>query len=233
MPRADVALVLSSEHGGNTIPARYRPLFRGATRVLDSHRGWDPGSLQLARVISRVTHAPLVATTTSRLLVECNRSLDHPRLFSEFTKHLDEHERARILTQYYHPHRHAVERTIRDTLRKSQRVVHVGVHTFTPVFNGRRRSTDIGVLYHPRRAFETHVADGLIDALKTRLPRLRVRRNLPYRGWSDGLTTSLRGVLAARRYAGVELEVNQALVSQRGWPDLQRTIAAAIRDAAR
>ncbi len=228
MAHADVSLVLSCEHGGNLIPARYRPLFRGAQQVLASHRGWDPGSLELARAIRRASGAPLVVTTTSRLLVECNRSIGHARLFSEFTRELPEDEKARILSRYYHPHRDAVEKAIHDGMRAARRVVHIGVHTFTPVYNGRRRRTDIGVLYDPHRAFETGVACALADALRTAAPGLRVHCNLPYRGWSDGLTTSLRETFPASRYAGIELEVNQRFVGTSRWRALQRTIASVV-----
>ncbi|MDH4038345.1 MAG: N-formylglutamate amidohydrolase [Candidatus Krumholzibacteria bacterium] len=229
MPPADTTLVLSCEHGGNMIPARYRPLFKGAATVLRSHRGWDPGSLELARTIRRATRAPLIATTTSRLLVECNRSIGHPRLFSEFTRSLDERDKAQLLKTYYHPHRDAVERAIHDRMRTVHRVVHIGVHTFTPVYEGRRRTVDIGVLHDPRRAFESGVACALVGALKTATPGLKVYRNLPYRGWSDGLTTSLRETFPASRYAGIELEVSQRFVGTARWRALQRSIASAIR----
>jgi len=231
MARADVALVLSCEHAGNAIPARYRPLFRAAHDVLASHRGWDPGALDLARTIARATHAPLTATTTSRLLVECNRSIDHPRLFSEFTRGLGVREKRHILKVHYHPHRGAVATAVRNALRTSRCAVQIGVHTFTPVWDGRRRATDIGVLYDPRRAFETGVACALAGALQAALPRRRIHRNRPYRGWTDGLTTTLRGTFPARRYAGIELEVNQALVSGKDWRALEHVIAGAVRDA--
>ena len=35
--------IVTCEHGGNRIPAPYRPLFRGQKALLDSHRGYDPG----------------------------------------------------------------------------------------------------------------------------------------------------------------------------------------------
>jgi predicted N-formylglutamate amidohydrolase len=233
MRRAESTLVLSCEHGGNRIPARYRRLFDGASRVLESHRGWDPGALALARSIARITGAPLVATTTSRLLVECNRSVDHPRLFSEFTRGLDEEEKKHILCTYYHPHRNTVEEAVGSAMRSSKRVVHIGVHTFTPVFHGKRRTTDIGVLYDPRRAFEDGVACALADALKAAAPDLRVHRNLPYRGWTDGLTTSLRRTFPPSRYAGIELEVSQALIRNRAdWRVLRRVVATVLRDTA-
>jgi predicted N-formylglutamate amidohydrolase len=231
MARAETrrtAVVLSCEHGGHDVPARYRALFRRHRRVLDSHRGWDPGALALARDIARVTHAPLVATTVSRLLVECNRSLDHERLFSEFVRGLDEREKVRILERHYHPHRRAVQQMVTRALRPGRRVVHIGVHTFTPVFHGRRRDVDVGVLYDPHRAFERASAATLVEHLRTRLPGLRVRRNAPYRGWADGLTTSLRGVFPAGRYAGIELEVGQALVRRAAWRRIRREIGRAI-----
>lgn len=233
MARAECGIVLSCEHGGNAIPAGYRNLFRGEASVLKSHRGWDPGSLELARTISSITGAPLTFTTTSRLLVECNRSPGHPRLFSEFTRNLDEREKARLLKTYYHTHRGAVTDSVHKALRMSKRVVHVGVHTFTPVYGGRTRTVDIGVLYDPRRAFETRVACALTERLRAALPGLRVKRNLPYRGWTDGLVTALRAQFPASRYAGIELEVSQRFAGTAGWRDLQRKIATAIGNVAR
>jgi hypothetical protein len=42
---------------------------------------------------------------------------------------------------------------------------------------------------------------------------LRVRRNRPYVGWTDGLPTALRARHGATRYVGVELECNAALLA--------------------
>jgi len=227
--RGDVGLVVSCEHGGNRVPAAYRALFKGKQGVLDSHRGWDPGALDLARALARATDAPLVANTVSRLVVECNRSIGHPRVFSEFTRGLSRDERARLLDLYYHPHRGAVEAVVRSALRTHAVVVHVGVHTFTPVFDGRRRTADVGLLYDPGRAAELVFCDRWLIGLARVAPELHVKRNYPYRGWSDGLTTTLRGALPARRYLGVELEVNQALVARAArWKRVRTTIARSL-----
>src|SRR3954454_24119921 len=71
--------LVTCEHGGNRIPARYRPLFAGAEALLESHRGYDPGALQLGREIAAALDAPLVSANVSRLLVDLNRSIGHPR----------------------------------------------------------------------------------------------------------------------------------------------------------
>src|SRR5690348_7421737 len=75
--------MVTCEHGGNRIPPRYRALFIGYEALLQTHRGLDPGALTLARELAAALHAPLVASVTSRLLVDLNRSSGHPQLYSQ------------------------------------------------------------------------------------------------------------------------------------------------------
>jgi predicted N-formylglutamate amidohydrolase len=224
-----IALVLSCEHAGNRVPS-HRALFQGKTKVLQSHRGWDPGALVLARTIARETDAALVANTVSRLLVETNRSIGNPQLFSEFTRPLSRDDKKQLLDRYYHPHRGAVEAVVKSALRTHARVVHVGVHTFTPVLNGKKRTTDVGLLFDPKRTLEADFCEVWLHALHWEAPLLRVKKNYPYKGSSDGLTTALRGKFPARRYVGVELEVNQALMAgpSRRWTDIPNRIARSL-----
>jgi predicted N-formylglutamate amidohydrolase len=230
MRRPELKLIVSCEHAGNRVPPRYRALFRGHAKVLQSHRGWDPGALELARAIAFTNHAQLLANTTTRLLVECNRSIGHAQLFSEFSRDLDTAEHLRLLATIYHPHRRRVEVAVGRALRGRMRVVHIGVHTFTPVLEGKRRRADVGLLYDPRRDFEVEVANAIARRLRLEEPRLRVRRNYPYKGWTDGLTTTLRGRFPAARYAGIEIELNQALVAKpASWKRVRRALAEAVR----
>ncbi len=232
MRKREPALIISCEHAGNRVPPRYRAQFRGQSETLKSHRGWDPGALDLARAITVACNAPLLANTTSRLVVECNRSLGHPQLFSEFTRDLDPAEQFRLLAMFYHPHRRAVEVALRRATRRGGRVVHIGVHTFTPVLNGKRRHADVGLLFDPKRRFERDVVDALSRELRARAPKLQVRRNYPYRGWTDGLTTTLRGRFPAAAYAGIELEVNQGLLrNPRAWKQVRQALGDAVRRA--
>ena len=114
-------LVLSCEHGGNRVPARWRDRFKGSEALLRSHRGWDPGALPLARSLARRLGAPLIASTVTRLLVEPNRSLGHPRLFSDLTRPLPSSERALLVERYWRPHRARVEASVRDALAAAAR----------------------------------------------------------------------------------------------------------------
>lgn len=202
-------LLLSCEHGGNRVPRAYAKLFATgpAKSALAGHRGVDLGALEVARALSRRLEIPLVATTVTRLLVDANRSPGHPKLFSEFAKSLSRADRETLVARHYRPHRERVYAEI-DKL-SPRRVVHIAVHSFTPVLDGVRRNADIGLLYDPRREPERRLCDRWAAALRGLDPTLRVRRNYPYRGTSDGLTTALRRDYPPARYAGIELEINQ------------------------
>ena len=85
------------------------------------------------------------------------------------------------------------------------------IHSFTPVLNGVERDADVGILYDPSRPAEAKLADVLIKSILEREPSLRIRKNYPYLGKSDGLTTTLRQKFGTS-YAGLEIEINQKLL---------------------
>src|SRR6185369_15915320 len=95
--------------------------------------------------------APLVVSTVSRLVIDLNRSLGHPRLFSSATRAAPVPLRARIVAQHYEPYREEVERCVRQMTARRRRVIHISAHSFTPELHGHVRTADIGLLYHPGR----------------------------------------------------------------------------------
>ena len=225
-------LLFTCEHGGNRIPARYDALFRSHKRELDSHFGYDPGALVYAREFAKAFEAELICSTTSRLLVELNRSRHHPRLFSRITRMLPADERQRILERYYEPYRTSVETRVREAARAGERLLHVSCHSFTPRLDGVVRTADIGLLYDPRREGEARFCRSWQSVLERLAPQWRVRRNYPYRGSDDGLTTYLRSRFDGRVYRGVEIEVNQKfpLGDARAWRSMRRLLVESLRE---
>jgi predicted N-formylglutamate amidohydrolase len=219
-------LIVTCEHAGNDVPKEHAPLFVGHEKLLPTHRGWDPGALLLAREMARRFSAPLYFETTTRLLVDLNRSVGTPDLHSEATRHLSLPERRRILERYYHPHRRRVDAAMAALVARRDRVVHIASHSFTPELHGHVRTADIGLLYDPGRPGEVAFCTAWLEALRQADPSLRLRRNYPYLGKSDGVAQALRRQHGPRRYVGIELEVNQRYVEQDGpaWPKLRRTL---------
>jgi predicted N-formylglutamate amidohydrolase len=207
------------------VPREHRALFRGKGKLLASERGWDAGALAVARRLARALHAPLIAATTTRLLVDLNRAPHNPAVFSELTRDLPQEHRERLLARHHRPHRDRVRASV---AAQRGRVLHLAVHSFTPVWRGAERRFEIGIHYDPGRRRERRLAQDWQRQLGLACPELRVRRNAPYRGNTDGLTTALRREFPAVRYLGLELELNQrAIPTARE----QRTHAALLAES--
>ncbi len=225
------AIVLSCEHGGNQVPPRYRFAFETprAAKALQSHRGYDLGALFIAESLAKRFRVRLIGSHVSRLVVDLNRSPGHPRLLSEFMSGLDGAEREKVLRKHYFPHRERVESEIRRHVAKGRTTLHVGIHSFTPRLGGNTRRADLGLLYDPKRAQEKELCVAWRRSIRAHAPELRVRRNYPYRGDADGLTTTLRRVFAPDSYLGIELELNQALLTRADGS--HEALAAAVGDS--
>jgi predicted N-formylglutamate amidohydrolase len=226
-------VLLTCEHGGNRVPAKFARLFRGKQRLLDSHRGYDPGALELARACARRLNVRLHFAVTTRLLVELNRSPNHPRQFSIARESLSAEERQALLAKYYYPYRQRVETEVEKAVAQGERVVHLSFHTFTPQLDRVVRRADVGLLYDPARAVEAAFCSRFKQQLAARRPDLVIRKNYPYLGRSDGFTTSLRKKWNGTIYLGIELEVNQRwpLDDRGSWRPLQRDLAEVVAES--
>jgi predicted N-formylglutamate amidohydrolase len=232
MARTDHVLI-TCEHGGNRIPTGYRHLFAGFEALLQSHRGHDPGALAMARELAKALSAPLFVSTTSRLLIDLNRSIGHPDLYSEATRNVPVSVRREILHGHYLPYRNRVEAHIAEAIAGGNRVIHIASHSFTPELDGAVRNADIGLLYDPSRPGEMVLCRHWQSRLKSSAPELKVRRNYPYTGKSDGFTAYLRRCFPADVYAGIELEINQKYVLNGGprWRTLRSLVIGTLRQA--
>lgn len=200
--------IITCEHGGNQIPPVYLPYFKDADAVLQSHRGYDPGAYDLFNILAERLADFAHYSQTSRLLVELNRSLHHKNLFSVFSKTMPKPLKEEILATYYFPYRVLVEQKINEFLQREQQVIHLSIHSFTPVFDGETRKADFGLLYDPARREEKEFCRKWKDQLREKSPQSKIRFNYPYLGKADGFTSYLRRQFP-KHYIGIELELNQ------------------------
>ncbi|WP_349236670.1 MULTISPECIES: N-formylglutamate amidohydrolase [unclassified Devosia] len=191
--RGTSPFVIVCDHASNRIPERYGDLGLSQVQRL-SHIAWDPGALAVSRALSDALDAPLVQSTVSRLVIDCNRALDAPDLIwtlSEATPilangNLDEAERQFRISHFHQPY-HASIHTLLEARRHAGReAVLVCVHSFTPVYHGVARPWPIGLIHGSDQRFTR----ALYDALKAEDPELNVGWNLPYAAQS-GVTLTL------------------------------------------
>lgn len=205
-------LLLSCEHAGNDVPPEYAYLFEPEPSVLETHRALDIGALEIAEHLSRAFHCDYTKTTITRLLIDCNRSLKHTTCFSEFTKPLSKAVKQTLIDHYYRPFRQKTEQLIQHHIQQGHQVLHLSIHTFTPIFNGKTRHAAISLLYDPARHGEKEVARIWQNLLLHHPPMFHIRLNYPYLGTSDGFPTALRKQYNQSDYLGFEVECNQALM---------------------
>jgi len=218
--------VITCEHAGNTVPQTYAYLFHGKEEILQSHRGWDPGAAHVAALLSKELSAPFYICETTRLLVEPNRSLHSDSLFSEFSQSLTDEQKNLVLQEYYHPHRSAVEKYIRES---AEVILHLSIHTFTPSWNGIERGVDLGLLFDPDRTSEKKFCEVYRSRLRQSLPAMNIEFNEPYKGIDDGFTTYLRTQFDDDRYLGIEIEINQKFVGTEMLNGIAKELLTSLR----
>jgi predicted N-formylglutamate amidohydrolase len=219
-------IIISCEHGGNNIPQNFKKYFSQSRKILQTHAGLDIGALSLAKKISKKANY-FISSTVSRLLIDLNRSLHHPKLFSDYTKNLAPSIKENILSRYYLPYRKKLISKIKNYSQKNQ-VIHLSVHSFTPTFNNVTRTAEIGLLFDPRRDGEKKFCTIWKKNLRQMFPEFRIRCNYPYLGTADGFTTLLRTLFNKKQYLGIELELNQALFKRSDIAAIKNKIMASF-----
>lgn len=213
-------LILTCEHASNKLPAAFKKAV--PAKVLETHRAYDIGACAVFSKLVKFAKPEFHCEGKfSRLFVDLNRTITNKSVFSDYYKLLEKRDpatSAKMKVQavaYWMEYRTTIEKFVASSLSQPKRVaksaptiVHLGIHSFTPVLNGKKRNTDIGILYDPSRPAECKLAQVIKDEIKRLYPQMKVRFNYPYKGTSDGLTTTLRKKFGPR-YAGLEIEINQ------------------------
>jgi len=224
--------LVTCEHAGNRVPEEYAYLFTEFREVLNSHLGWDPGAAELANKIAEKLRAQAYHYPITRLLIEPNRSLQNPVLFSEVSRGLSFSEKQHLIRYYYEPYRQNLKQLIKNAAKKNILTIHLSIHTFTPIWKDVVRQVDIGILYDPQRVAEKEFCRKWHLNLLKLIPSFIIRRNQPYKGSADGIATSLRKYFEEKHYLGIELEVNQKFATgkREKWQQICGYIARSIHE---
>ncbi|MFY0309045.1 N-formylglutamate amidohydrolase [Leisingera sp. D0M16] len=207
-------VLLLCEHASSNIPARYNGLgLRAEDRL--SHAAWDPGARAVALHMSRALDAPLVASTVSRLVYDCNRPPEAASAMPEKSElvavpgnfGLSAEDRQERVDTVYVPFCRTVSDVIQARKDAGQETILVTMHSFTPVYFGQHRAVEIGILHDD----DSRLADAMLAAAPA-LPHRRVERNEPY-GPADGVTHSLKLHGLAHGLANVMIEIRNDLVA--------------------
>ncbi|MFO0722346.1 MAG: N-formylglutamate amidohydrolase [Myxococcota bacterium] len=229
-----IALVISAEHASNARPPDF--LDSGIPEeIFETHAAWDPGVREVASALAERLGAPLFLGRFTRLYVDLNRSpvsaecVPTKAFGVEVPKNrgLSPEAIAARIEAHHRTYWDGVRGAIQAAFSRGQPVLHVAVHSFVEVYDGKHRPVDLGVLIDPEAPLEKRLADRLAGAMAK--SGLLILENEPYDGRADALTTALRKELGTARYAGVEIEINQRHLGR--LPEIANIVEAGVRAA--
>lgn len=235
--RGTSPFVILCDHASNRIPERFGDLGLSAVERL-SHIAWDPGALAVSRKMSELLDAPLVESTVSRLIIDCNRALDAPDLIwtlSERTRiaaneGLSEDERQQRIALYHRPYHGAIDMLLEARRNAGRETIVVCMHSFTPVYLGQHRPWPIGLIHGRDQRFTR----ALHEALEGIDPALNIGWNEPYAAL-NGVTLTLEKHGDGRGLDATMIEIrNDEILSTEGvvhWAGLLARSLQAAREA--
>jgi predicted N-formylglutamate amidohydrolase len=226
-------IVLACDHASNFLPVEYGTLGLDAAEM-QRHIAWDPGALPVATELSRLLDAPLVASRISRLVIDCNRPLEAADLIpalSEATvipgnKDIDAAERRRRIVQAHQPFHDAIDAVLDEREGRGDESWLVSIHSYTPVYRGVPRPSEIGIIHDE----DERIATPLIAGLRA-VSGLTVGVNQPYSP-ADRVYYTLERHARARCIPCAMIEIRNDKItnetSQRTWAELLAGILSGL-----
>ena len=207
-------VVLVCEHASAFIPPDLDDLGVSPEARL-SHAAWDIGACNLSLRLSARMGAPLVAGALSRLVYDCNRppgAADAIPATSEVYEvpgnmGLSAADKAARAADIHDPFHATLARVVgAQVAAAGGPVTLITLHSFTPVYNGQRRTLDIGYLHH----YNSRLAQAAL-ALETAAGRYTCALNEPY-SITDGVTYTLRKHGEDHGFDALMIEIRNDLI---------------------
>lgn len=202
------------EHASNHIPPAYGTLGLDAA-ARKAHIAWDPGALGVARRLAQNLNAPLIHAGVSRLVYDLNRP---PSSAGAMTRQsetfvvpgnqtLTPEDRQKRANEIYLPFHDALHAEITRRMALGTPPVLVTIHSFTPVWYGKPRAVEFGIIHDA----DPTLASAVLAEAKARTG-LDCRLNEPYSA-ADEVTHTLRLHATPYGLKSVMLEVRNDLIA--------------------
>ncbi len=230
---AEARFLLLCDHASHFIPRRYGGLGLDQA-TLERHISWDIGAGDVTRRLVELMDAPAVMSCVSRLVIDCNRPLDHPTsivptsdgIIVPGNQSVDPAEVELRRNRYFEPYHAAIGRMVDRFAARGVVPAIVPIHSFTPVMNGFERPWHVGVLWNRDGRLATRLTRSLREN-----PAVEVGDNKPYSG-ADPSSYTVQRYGRDRGWPHASLEIRQDLIdTPSGVETWSRIIADALRYA--
>jgi len=202
------AVLITCEHATQSMPEGWSWPEQDKW-LIGTHWAYDIGARFLTLELAERMGAGAVLSRFSRMIVDPNRPEDSPTLFRETaegrqvhlnTTHLTAAERTKRIDGLLRPYHAALDAAVRQS--KAQTLL--AMHSFTPIYEGKSRDFEVGVLCDLDEALAARLNASLVAGGITAV------LNQPYSG-KAGLMYSVDRHARQHERASLELEIRQDL----------------------
>lgn len=215
------SILIVCEHASNHVPPHLDSLGL-PQEVLETHVAWDPGARGVAEAMQSRLPAVLVQSQVSRLVYDCNRPPEAPSAIPAKSEiygipanaNLTTAARQERVEHVYKPFEQAIRTEIKK--RRAKLYLMITIHSFTPIYHGRPRDVELGILHGNDTRFA--------HAMMAHIPSPQVydiRLNEPYSA-QDGVAHTLNLHASANGLMNVMIEIRNDLIQT---PDAQVAMA--------
>jgi len=206
--------LICCEHASNRLPDDWTwP--EADIQLSNTHWAVDKGAKEVATLLSRNLNVHCLLARFTRLLIDANRNLESDTLFRDTCdgnqvqlnrkENLTNSDIQKRISRYYIPFHNAL-----DELLQKYPIDNVfSIHSFTPNYEGKARSLEIGVLFDK----DTELGHQICSALKDL--GYDAQLNQPWAG-NVGLGIIIEKTQQKHKRT-IAFELNQSFAGQAGW----------------
>lgn len=177
------------------------------------HIAYDIGAKAVATQLSMELDATLILAGYSRLVIDLNRSINHPGSIVEkidktpipANKDLPRTERNKRIEEIFTPYHKGIDQELKRLQRRGTPPIILSIHSFSPDYGETPRPWDIGVLWNRDYRFATPLIKMLESA------GLNVGDNEPYSGKHLAYTIDRHAGSAGLANCAIEINQKQIL----------------------
>ena len=222
---AQPGLIFVCDHAARDLPPEYGSLGL-APGLFSTHIASDIGAAEVTRSLASAYGAPAILARWSRLLIDLNRGEDDPTLVMKLSdgsiipgnRHAGEAEVEARLSRYHAPYHGRIAAEIARYRERAIVPVLISIHSFTPVWKGRPRPWQVGILWDR----DARLARPLIAELAR--AGFTVGDNEPYSGELENDCLYRHGTMNGLPH--VLIEIRQDLIARDA---LARSFAARLK----
>ena len=213
-------IICICDHASNLVPNFWSKNGLGIRKSeMGRHIAYDLGAKRLTKKLSRLLNGPAILSNFSRLVIDPNRGQNDPTLIMKISdgsiiqgnkniSYLDDcEEKIKRIKSYYNTYHNKISDIINLSIKKGVFPAIISIHSFTPIFNGKKRLTELGILWDS----DDRLPNIIFQYFRLNNKNINIGDNKPYSGRMKNDTLYRHGT--KRGIANILIEIRQDLIS--------------------